>query len=493
MFKRSIFVTALLLPSFCMAGLQLTFTNRKSAHQSGPKTLSYTGGDFEVIFQDGSWELADCAVAPSLTIVEPNPLCEEGTTAYVIEGDLDHNSVVDDGSYWSLAAKPRPSLLAAPFRPDGFKVESAPASRFPRPEIYPVYDGSVMIMYNMLTDELHQYEIARYAHRRTFAAGPAGRRNHDLTVESGVYRFSFLGKETGNGYGRHVVSINSMPMPEAYPGLEQSPLKWGFRFTNDSWNESGQLQFDPRLINYITWEGINDSSGANVFRSVDTMRLWFTRAPMDSPLHFPETEGADPNHTFPPAGRTVLLPDPTVTRYRLPVRYFAAGGTARLYLRLDRDHSVGVSTDKSARVWSVDLAFVDTYTGFSLFGGKFPPGTPASQRDPYFDFDGDGMSNINEYALGSDPGDPSSVVVVDPVIMDDGSCEVTLNKRANTGTTLSYALEYTHDMVNWIKIEPDDPDWDIIVDDSSELTVRTKQAMPNVTCFVRAHITVNAL
>ncbi len=213
-----------------------------------------------------------------------------------------------------------------------------------------------------------------------------------------------------------------------------------------------------------------------------------TSSPFDVP-----SSTFDPQIVYPPAGGSILFDNPARNSYRLPALFFTVGSKARMHLHLERNHSTGVASDHSVRAWTVDLAFVDTYEGFSRLGGSFPPGTPAEQRDPYYDFDGDGMSNIAEYALGSKPGDPSSVAIVQPAVRNDGLCEVTLNKRPDTGTTLSYAVEYTLDMVHWTRIQPGDPNWDIIVDDSSVLTVRTKQPSPNVTCFVRANITVNAL
>ena len=97
--------------------------------------------------------------------------------------------------------------------------------------------------------------------------------------------------------------------------------------------------------------------------------------------------------------------------------------------------------------------------GFALLGGLdgdtgFPFATPSSEREPDYDFDRDGASNLLEYALQSDVANsedrPAFLYALDEAA---GSCTATLEKRPFTGTSLSYFFEYSTDLRTWTTIE----------------------------------------
>lgn len=458
--------------------------------------IAYAGGNLRVDVSDGSWQVAGCAFNGSPTgPFFPSMPCPLGTTAAIVTGDIDFDGVPDNGSFWSLPQPPIPAAVIAPFRPDKVSVVSAPFSRFPRPGILPVAVGGATLFYNVLENiNQQQYDVAGYVHSQDFPATPAGRRLHDETVVIGAYRFGLPRRLDPDLFPPVVVSLNKLPMPESWPGITQSPIDSGFRFTNRTWN-NGSIELDPRIPNDITWNGID---GTNYLSGNDTYRFWIQQTASLNPFDLPAPP-FDPNVTFPFSGSPFILTqnEPLDGGYRLPQSFFNIGDTGTMYLRLDRNHfTTGATRDTSVRVWTANIRFVDTYEGFALFG--FPVGTEAGPRQASFDFDGDGASNLLEYGLNTDPSDPASnpttTNAVVPFINGAGQCEVTITKRPNVGSSLIYEVEYSSDMgVNdpWVRITPTDPNWTIVTDNETELTVRSNNIIPAAQCFIRAVITEN--
>jgi len=110
--------------------------------------------------------------------------------------------------------------------------------------------------------------------------------------------------------------------------------------------------------------------------------------------------------------------------------------------------------------------------------------------DASFDFDGDGFTNLEEFALQTDPVDPASVPNPTPVIdAFTGQCELTIDKRPAVGSRLIYTIEYSLDLEVWIPIVDGDPNWAIIFDNEEVLSVLSRQPASVFPCFTRVRIT----
>ncbi|BDS05923.1 hypothetical protein NT6N_09630 [Oceaniferula spumae] len=518
MIKPILLASALVLPSVCQAQLDFRFTSRKAGDQVGPKVVNYNGGILRIDVSDGSFQIAPC-VFNNTTRVDGAPFfpsqmppCPLGTTGAVLFGDVDQDGIPDNGAFFSLPSPPVQASVIAPQLQGLVSVVSAPPSRFPRPGILPVTVGGAVIWYDVLTGvNQREYSIAGYAHQQTFAATSSGRVAHDETVVTGTYKFGLPGllssaAPPGTPNPQVVLNFTKLPMPESWPGLSQSPLKSGFRFTNDNqWSADGFIEFDPRVFNDITWQGIDTT---NTFVGADTLRLWIRDVPHDSPFDVPGLFDLDVS--FPLSGSPFILPDPTVGLYRLPTFFYTPGDEGTLYLRLDRNFSSTVVTrDASTRVWTTRIRFIDTYSGFALLG--FPSGTPANQRAASFDFDGDGFSNLIEFAMSSDPLDAGSIPMSTPGdiggtpgvftvnSLATGECQVSITKRPNVGGGLSYFIEHSEDLVNWTRIPSGgNANWTEDVNDATQLMITSVAPITSPTvpggppaCYFRVAVRVN--
>lgn len=490
MFKQTLSSLALLIPALSYGQISFTMTNAKSGLQTGKKQIVYQGGVFSLLHTDGSLFIdPDCVGnGGSSPIPTGDIFCQTGTTGFLAAGDLNGDGLPDPPAWYAFTRAPIETAFTAPFSSEGIYVDLAPFSKLERPVISPVVDGSLTLLYNALSSPL-QYTVARYYHERTFSAGSAGREDHDLTIVPGQYQFSV--PSLSNPIARQPIGFALSSMPESYPGLTQASLPSGFHFDNDDHWHDGAMEMDPRLFLTINWSGI--TLGQEFFANSDFMQIWVLETPSASPFEVPTV--GQTGVLFPPSGDPAVVTTTNLLnkRYTLPPSFFTIGETARLYMRMTRDRSsVGSPGEESIRVWMADLSFVDTYEGFALTITGFPPGTPSEQKEPGFDFDGDGSSNFIEFAFGTDPADPASnpSFAVVPFINGMGQCEVTITKRPNVGGSLKYEIEYSDDLLNWTKVTPGNPDWTIVTDDATELTVHSNAPSPGP-CFVRAVLTAN--
>ena len=150
-----------------------------------------------MLFQDGSWELAGCLFQPSLSIVGPNEFCPLGTTGFIAQGDIDGDGVNDQGSFWSVGSI-TPASQVEPFRPDLFRLISAPPSGFTRilrstdgdvSAIFDVIDASVIVWYNTLNGIIDDNEVTIYAALREYGVGDDELERHYEDVPWGPYKF----------------------------------------------------------------------------------------------------------------------------------------------------------------------------------------------------------------------------------------------------------------------------------------------------------------
>ena len=503
--RRSLFIWALLVPTTACAQLNFNFISRKSTLQISPTNTIFTGGTLSVNLSDGSVVISPCAFngtpfSAAQTPFQPSILCTLGTTAYITSGDFDGDGLSDIGQWWSLAQAPAPAVEIEPNRPDRVSVVSAPPSRFPRPGFFPSTDAGFSLYYDVLGGENNRvYKIAGYRYGQLFAATSAGRVRHDETVVTGTYKFGYPRLDDPNTTTPVVLQKNTMP--EAWPGLSQSPIDSGFRFTDDdAWGAAtNSMEYDPRFSNTVHWAGI-DLQNTNSLS--DQVRVFIRIGALANPTVLPTPDnlplGFDPAIIFPPFGIPTLLNTLEMfdDGYEIPPNLlnFVIGQQCVFYFRFDRAYESSLNTgfgiaDVSSRTFGVNVTFVDSYAGNALFA--FPALTSEALRSPSADFDNDGVSNLIEFALGSDPADVASVpapLVVAPAGLNT---QVTITKRPNVGSTLTYAVEYSTDMVTWIKVDAANPDWTVTIDDATQVVVTSNAPLPLGPFFVRAAITLN--
>jgi hypothetical protein len=125
--------------------------------------------------------------------------------------------------------------------------------------------------------------------------------------------------------------------------------------------------------------------------------------------------------------------------------------------------------------------FIDSYQGWAgaLVPPTFPSGTPSSQTKPNFDFDGDGWSNLEEFALQTNPADPASSPLIRPYRdADTNQIVLDIDKCPFVGDSVTYAVEYSSDRTEWTLIRPGDPVYFIETDDADLLRVRSRNPSP---------------
>jgi len=267
---KSLFAAALLFaPALSPAQERLYFENTKAWRQIGPEKMFYLGGETNMFFLDGAAYLAGC-YHPWDSIIYPNLLCPLGTTGFVAQGDVDEDGENDIGSFYSIT-EIVPAISVEPFRPDLFRLLSAPPSGFTQilrgtdgdvSAIFDVADRSVIIWYNVLEGSfVDDYEITSYQALRSYGTGKQELERHYWDVPWGPYKFVLPGlvpNNSTNEPGEVIYGVDHLVTPDAWPGRGAVPQGW--RNINDEYWRDGALEFDPRTFFRFEWGGLNGSN-----------------------------------------------------------------------------------------------------------------------------------------------------------------------------------------------------------------------------------------
>lgn len=204
----------------------------------------------------------------------------------------------------------------------------------------------------------------------------------------------------------------------------------------------------------------------------------------------------------PVGDRTQFLLGTFDGHYELGPFFFRPGDSLNGRLAHSRAAPAGsFTTDRVNRILNFETQFIDTYDGFALTNGLaagagFPFNVSATERAAEFDFDRDGATNLMEYALGTNVGDPLDKPQFQYALDEGlGLCTASLTKRPFTSTSVNYFFEYSTDLVNWTTIRAGDAIFDIVQDDETTLTVSNIQAVvggfPPPSCFLRVRVSLN--
>ena len=429
------------------ATLAATFGTEKDFTQTTAAGPVFAGGAFTMALKDGQIVInPDCPWNNSNAPFAKAPLigCATGSTGLISFGDANDDGVLDSNTYWEVLSD-TPALTIEPFRPELCQLAAAPASPLNRPQGGFVDDG-VVSFWNTQLVTMQQYEMARYTLTLPYGAGNGEGQRMARELVSGQYSFTF--PVLNNPAVKVGLPVTLLPNLEMYDA-SSSQGKQGFKFLGNRW-KNGYYEVDPRVINTFAWQGnrLNMRPGADfLFLQIQT------------------------NSTmFPPNGLPLFIKDVLSTSYTMPPGFFTIGETGTFTLNFQRFLAISsVASDNSERNFSFPIRFIDSYSGYSSFGGAFPVGSSSTLTKSTADFDKDTFSNATEFAFQCDPNDAAStpfdpvapvydgpVAATNYVRTDNGSViTITIQKRPDTGGSLTYELETTPSLPakKWTKIK----------------------------------------
>ncbi|MBL6921217.1 MAG: hypothetical protein ISR39_03550 [Akkermansiaceae bacterium] len=472
----------------------LSFSDIKRYKQVGPEDFDFEGGEWNVLVSDGTATVVGCSGNGAPFPTFPNILCPLGTTALVDAGDLDFDGVRDGGLFYSVSSI-IPAAIFAPFRSNLFSFEAGPPSKLPRPIGGTNFrDDSIVLFYDYINapQSLDRYEITNYVSSREYAPSEFDKQVEEIVP--GVYQFRLARQGVDfNDPSQDpyvFVSVTHLEMLEAYPGLSFVPVGNEFRVAMDERWRDGAVEFDPRLSTDFFWDGFN---GQTVLAS-DTTLFSIKEQGTDFTVFPPYFRGIDPFTGLPLVPEALRFPQevpPLSDTFTLGPFFFAPGEQLYAEVEFQRNfQGTALTLDRSRRSFRWDLNLVDSYEGFRI-SDNFPERSLDELTAANADFDGDGMTNLEEFALQTDPADPASVSTPTPVIDQfTGQCVLTIPKRPNIGNSLTYRVQYSFDLVNWTTITSGDPLWTATENDN-EYTVISNQSSPPANCITRVLITTN--
>jgi hypothetical protein len=448
------------------AYLEFDFGNYKQFRQTDLNTVGFDLGTLRFQLEDGQAYYVGCDGNAGPAKETPNLACPLGTTGFFASGDLNGDGIRDASGYYSISNIVRATVIA-PFLPARCAMVAAPPCTLPRP-LTPVLDAGWIVFYNVLTPTVKEYDATGYLFSRPYAAGSGELSRMNKEVVTGTYYFSFplLAKPTQSA----VITGTIHQFVEGY-GKASTGIVSGFRITNGNWFQ-GNYEMDPRVVQTIKWTGNNSQ---NISPGVDSLYFSMRSSTDETLILFPgpgqittttgSTSSAADNLT-----QLLLLSNSMVTSYTMPPKFFSVGGKGTLSIDIVRSlASSSVSFDNSHRSFRAGVSFVDSYAGFaqetipSTYPSIFPVvskrgmAVTTAQAAASGDYDGDGVSNLIEFAFGSDPTDPTSKPT-EPLekattFIGGGYVQRIIPKRPYTGSTLTYNYDVKVGPI-WVRITP---------------------------------------
>jgi hypothetical protein len=485
--------------------LVLSFSTTRTYRQNPievafrPLTGTTNLGNMGVYLGDGSWTETICPLNGSPTWFGPAvPLlpCETGATGYVVTGDLDSDGIRDN-FYHAEVTSVIASTVTEPSVPGLVALYSAPPSKLPRP-IGDFLDNSHTIYWDTQTEAITEYKLASYIIVNSYDSRTA----MDQEVVPGVYEFKF--PKLGDPTNPYRIPVNYYSPPEGY--MKKNNVARGFRFIRLNgkplaYTADGYIAMDPRLLNFIEWEG-NDADV--IFPANDS--LFFSIPELPTPPGDPNRDQVV-NTLFPgfvaPGTSRLLLPSALQKGFYIPPGFVQLLNPARegiIQLALERSvPTSGVASDNSRRTYQLPCRFVNTYAGWAATA--FPAGTTADKRAANANPDGDLYTNYVEWRNTVPGGYTSNPMVkntIPPPVLTFVTARATRStdnvgvgywetkhaKTQNAYPPIAYQYEFSSDMVNWAVVTDDNPDWRVIETDA-EIKAQSKHESPSGTAFLR--------
>jgi hypothetical protein len=474
---------------------QLLFIETKEFLQTGPENLEFEGGSLSVLLNDGDFKIAGCIGNGGTSIMTPNLFCPLGTTAFILQGDVDSDGEADTRSFWSIFDVVRARWIAPGFANglEGIRISAADANSSLRGEILDASDNGITLWYNVLDLPTQTtWDITRYQLGKEY--NPTQLESMYDDIPPGIYQFEFPSLNNPGWF--EYINVRRRVFIEGWPGPSPVTGMGAFRMTNDFVGEV--LEFDPRFLVEFTWMGISSGSGSSAATVVSADRLYFSlRNASTDQIVYPPYAVDTPDADRAPAWLEGALYDGGVSIGPFfQLGFFDPGEEviAQLEVRRGLPSGGGLTSgveahDYSERIFKTRVRFIDTYEGFAITA--YPPGSTEAEIADGFDFDGDGFTNLEEFAYRTDPSlpqdNPSQLVL--PRIVDD-HCLLVIQKRPFTSNRLDYFAETsTDDGVTWQRVTPANPDWDIVFDNDEVLQVTSTSSSSATSCRIRARVT----
>lgn len=485
--KKTLLLTALLTGT--LSAITINSNVNRTFFLTSPTASTYLTGSTNVTIIDGSITLSPC-FQPSPEIIFPNPLfCPLGTTAFIQAGDVNGDGVVDDRSFWSVASVIK-STIMEPYYPIGVTLSAAPPSKLTRP-LGDFRDNSLGVFYNILGGSINLYDISSYRYNRQYditLLANAYQLHADQWVP-GVYVYSIPIKGQINRFAPLRMTITSMVEANGFrKGLR------GFGLNKINWANNA-YELDPRLVSSLQW------TGNTISNTIASDVVQFAMRNTDGDIVYPVPD------------TPYRLDSPYLTNLNILPYVFNKGDIGTSEISFSRNLATsGIASDTSTRRWAWNNRFIDTYKGHDLYeyrltndaaiSGIKVAGNPAQLRAPGADYDGDGISNIMEYAFSQDDGDdasttlewtsfhntpasqPSAILLASlgltapataqPVILDTLAAGVpntplVTMKRRNVGASVTYGYEVNYDASNpksrWVKLSGPKPGGRLVIAD----------------------------
>lgn len=486
--------------------------------RQNPITVDFEGGRFGINVRDGNFVFDGCN---DDQFYFPSMPCPLGATGFVSRGLENDPELSGRGPYFSITDI-APATFLRPFDPLSARLIAAPPSLLPRP-LAGFEDRSLSVFFNLFSNFIRQFPITQYDLSRQYTAGERSR--FDNEVVPGTYRYNF--GSLANPAAPVVLEVNQFPMLDGFRKINNQ--KRGFRFTNLNYDEEGFALLDPFGLNDLTWEGntINFISPALDIAYISIKPLADPTDPFSDVVLYdglgpviespPGSFNFIPNPTLPlfpnflgPTVTRVLLPSASNSNFILPPNFVQPGATGIIDLEFVVFRpTTNLIYESATRRFRLPVKVLDPFDGFIL--NALPPGTRAEMLAPDADFDGDGVSNFEEWVFKSDPAQSGSVPISPGVQMtanssatappadgfslqsteDETGSEAVLEykvaKLTNAVPALKYSIEHSTDMVNWTKIEANHPNW-ILKETLKEIKVTQSGDSPKTGGFFRTKV-----
>lgn len=391
----SALIAATVVPA--SAQLSLELSSQKTYRQS-KGGIVFTGGRFDVNLRDGA--VSTIGYCNDRFYYPPGAyinICSPGTSGYLSSGNI--NSATEQFPYLVITYLNGAASIA-PREENRIQLISAPASKLTRPA-GGFTDDSASVYYNLhVPESQREYFLTRYNNARTYTKSQRGK--FEAEIVTGVYRYSFprLGRPEIPAPLTAVV----YPMTEGFS--KKNNKKSGFIFSNTNRWKGGFMELSYRKPNKISWNGLTRDG---VFVAVDD--LYFSIRELRTPSRPATSEVIRGNAAIFPAftngdAPRLLLRSPVTSSFSIPP-IFPSGTKGMVELELQRGFQTGGATyDFSRRRFQVPVVVIDRFTDFAeTFLPKKKNATILQ------DSDGDGVNNLNEWILDSNPDESTSVPI----------------------------------------------------------------------------------
>jgi len=393
------------MPNLLHAEQLFLYGTDKSFIQTSASKPSFDGGRFSANFRDGNaiYNLA-CPFNGSLFDFGAAPRigCFTGATGIISAGDFDGDGYQDNFTHWELT-QVIDARLIEPFRPELCQLISAPISSLsslPRP-LGGFEDRGLIVTYDTRFETQRDHAVTWYDLNYPYGDVDSVANDSDGSKMlkdwvDGQYIFAF--PSLGNPDVSRNYLVRLFPFVESYDASTLDGKK-GFKFLGNRWDGDGYYQLDPRLSHSFSWQVPKN-------KLVGTDKLFFS---ISADEDFTPYDGID-DRFFPANGAPIKIPKNQTAGYSSPPGFFHVGQTGEVRLQYSRLRSVtSVSYDASDRIFRLPLRFIESYAGYSVYEGVYPPVANSGKKNAAKlmaatgDFDGDGLNNVTEFGLMTDP------------------------------------------------------------------------------------------